>query len=51
MPLAKKVSAAIQAALMNTLGVPPENFYQLIFELPRAHFRHHALFRWHALLR
>jgi phenylpyruvate tautomerase PptA (4-oxalocrotonate tautomerase family) len=35
-----KVSAAIQAALMNTLGVPPEDFYQLIFEFPRARFRH-----------
>ena len=29
-----KVSGAIQAALMNTLRVPPEDFYQLIFELP-----------------
>ena len=27
-----KVSGAIQAALMNTLRVPPEDFYQLIFE-------------------
>ena len=35
-----KVSAAIQAALMNTLGAPPEDFYQLIFEFPRARFRH-----------
>ena len=35
-----KVSAAIQAALMNTLGVPPEDFCQLIFEFPRARFRH-----------
>jgi hypothetical protein len=35
-----KVSAAIQAALMNTLGVPLEDFYQLIFEFPRARFRH-----------
>ena len=30
-----KVSAAIQAALMNTLRVPAEDFYQLIFELPK----------------
>jgi hypothetical protein len=29
-----KVSGAIQAALMNSLRVPPEDFYQLIFELP-----------------
>jgi phenylpyruvate tautomerase PptA (4-oxalocrotonate tautomerase family) len=35
-----KVSAAIQAALINTLGVPPEDFYQLIFEFPRERFRH-----------
>jgi len=35
-----KVSAAIQAALMNTLGVPAEDFYQLIFEFPRPRFRY-----------
>jgi phenylpyruvate tautomerase PptA (4-oxalocrotonate tautomerase family) len=35
-----KVSGAIQAALMNTLRVPPEDFYQLIFELPKNRFRH-----------
>ena len=35
-----KVSTAIQAALMNTLRVPPEDFYQLIFELPKSHFLH-----------
>jgi phenylpyruvate tautomerase PptA (4-oxalocrotonate tautomerase family) len=35
-----KVSAAVQAALMNTLRVPPEDFYQLIFEFPKKHFRH-----------
>jgi NAD(P)-dependent dehydrogenase (short-subunit alcohol dehydrogenase family) len=39
-----KVSAAIQAALVNTLGVPPEDFYQLIFEFPRARFRHTTSF-------
>ena len=27
-----KVSGAIQAALMNTLRVPPEDFYQLILD-------------------
>ena len=26
-----KLSGAVQAALMNTLGVPPDDFYQLIF--------------------
>ena len=35
-----KVSVAIQAALMNTLHVPPEDFYQLIFELPNGRFLH-----------
>ena len=34
------VSGAIQAALMNTLRVPPEDFYQLIFELPKKRFLH-----------
>jgi phenylpyruvate tautomerase PptA (4-oxalocrotonate tautomerase family) len=35
-----KVSGAIQAALINTLHVPPEDFYQLIFELPKDRFLH-----------
>jgi phenylpyruvate tautomerase PptA (4-oxalocrotonate tautomerase family) len=35
-----KVSAAVQAALMNTLRVPPEDFYQLIFEFPKKRFLH-----------
>jgi hypothetical protein len=35
-----KVSDAVQAALMNTLRVPPEDFYQLIFELPKNRFLH-----------
>src|SRR6185312_1403550 len=29
---------------MNTLGVPPEDFCQLIFEFPRARFRHTTSF-------
>jgi hypothetical protein len=33
-----KVSGAIQAALMNTLRVPPEDFYQLFFEFPKKRF-------------
>ena len=33
-----KVSGAIQAALMNTLRVPPEDFYQLIFDSRRIDF-------------
>src|SRR6478672_11915283 len=35
-----KVSGAIQAALINTLRVPPEDFYQLIFELPKNRLLH-----------
>ena len=35
-----KVSGAVQAALMNTLRVPAEDFYQLIFELPKNRFLH-----------
>jgi phenylpyruvate tautomerase PptA (4-oxalocrotonate tautomerase family) len=35
-----KVSGAVQAALMNTLRVPPEDFYQLIFEIPKNRFLH-----------
>ena len=35
-----KVSAAVQSALMNTLRVPPEDFYQLIFEMPKNRFLH-----------
>ena len=35
-----KVSGAVQAALMNTLRVPPDDFYQLIFELPKNRFLH-----------
>ena len=39
-----KVSGAVQAALMNTLGVPSEDFYQLIFELPNKRFLHTPAF-------
>ena len=39
-----KVSGAVQAALMNTLGVPSEDFYQLIFELPKKRFLHTPAF-------
>jgi phenylpyruvate tautomerase PptA (4-oxalocrotonate tautomerase family) len=35
-----EVSGAVQAALMNTLRVPPEDFYQLIFEFPNKRFLH-----------
>src|SRR6201987_5244779 len=35
-----KVSGPLQAALMNTLRVPPDDFFQLIFELPKNRFLH-----------
>jgi hypothetical protein len=39
-----KASDAIQAALMNTLRVPADDFYQLIFELPKNRFLHTSSF-------
>ena len=36
----EKISSAIQSALMNTLRVPPDDFYQLIFEVPKNRFLH-----------
>src|SRR5277367_1178265 len=35
-----KVSKAVQDALMSTLGVPPDDFFQIIHVLPRTRFRH-----------
>jgi phenylpyruvate tautomerase PptA (4-oxalocrotonate tautomerase family) len=35
-----QVSKAIQDALISVLGVPPEDFYQIIHVLPRNQFRH-----------
>jgi phenylpyruvate tautomerase PptA (4-oxalocrotonate tautomerase family) len=35
-----KVSKAVQDALMRALGVPPDDFFQIIHALPRSHFRH-----------
>jgi len=35
-----KVSGAVQDALINTFGVPPDDFYQIIFELPKNRFLH-----------
>ena len=39
-----KISSAIQSALINTLRVPPEDFFQLIFELPKNRFLHAPAF-------
>ena len=35
-----KVSDAVQAALINTLRVPPDDFCQIIFELPKDRLLH-----------
>ena len=35
-----KVSKAVQEALMSTLCVPPDDFFQIIHVLPRTRFRH-----------
>jgi Tautomerase enzyme len=35
-----KVSSAVQYALITALGVPTEDFYQVIHVLPRGQFRH-----------
>lgn len=35
-----KVSRAVQEALMGALGVPPDDFFQIIHNLPRSQFLH-----------
>ena len=35
-----KVSRAVQEALMGALGVPPDDFFQIIHSLPRSQFLH-----------
>src|SRR5260370_24274667 len=35
-----KVSSAVQNALISALGIPPEDFFQIIQVLPRSQFRH-----------
>lgn len=39
-----KVLGAVQAASMNTIRLPPEDFYQLVFEFPKERFLHTASF-------
>jgi len=34
------VSSAVQSALISALGIPPEDFFQIIHVLPRSHYRH-----------
>ena len=35
-----KMSSAVQEALISALGVPPEDFFQIIHILPKSQFRH-----------
>ena len=35
-----KVSKAVQEALISILKIPPDDFFQIIHELPRKHFLH-----------
>jgi hypothetical protein len=35
-----KVSSAVQNGLIGALGIPPEDFFQIIHVLPRSQFRH-----------
>src|SRR6266481_4502507 len=39
-PRLSKVSKAVQDALMSVLRVPPDDFFQIIHELPRSRFLH-----------
>ena len=35
-----KVSGAVQDVLISALGIPPEDFFQIIHVLPRSEYRH-----------
>src|ERR1700730_12979238 len=39
-----KGSSAIQDALISALGIPPEDFFQIIHLLPKSQFRHNTSF-------
>jgi hypothetical protein len=39
-----KISEAVQAALRGTLSVPPDDFFQFIFEMPPNRYLHTASF-------
>ena len=39
-----KVSETVQEALTSALGVPPDDFFQIIHVLPRSQFRHTSSF-------
>ncbi len=35
-----KVSDTVQSALIAALGIPTDDFFQIIYPLPRSHYRH-----------
>ena len=35
-----KVSSAVQNALIGALGIPPEDFFQIVHVLPKSQYRH-----------
>jgi 4-oxalocrotonate tautomerase len=35
-----KVSSAVQSGLIRALGIPPEDFFQIVHVLPKSQFRH-----------
>jgi hypothetical protein len=39
-----KVSSAVQNGLISALGIPPEDFFQIIHILPKGQFRHTSSF-------
>src|ERR1700758_3014635 len=39
-----QVSSAVQNGLISALGIPPEDFFQIIHVLPRSQFRHTPAF-------
>jgi hypothetical protein len=39
-----RVSGAVQNGLISALGIPPEDFFQVIHVLPRSRFRHTSSF-------
>ena len=39
-PRLAKVSSAVQAGLTSALGIPPDDFFQIIHVLPRSQFLH-----------
>jgi len=36
----RKISNAVQSALLEVLKIPPDDFFQIIHELPKSHFLH-----------